>query len=145
MIDENIKEKVINDLVNGVKVTDIAKKYNITRPSIYRIQNEVRGGVKEKKEDIIEVREEVINNRKRMGNNKYYTFICYLSDESYNDNIVINDVKEKVREKLQNINNICAILHDKDIDKNGIIKKSHYHVILYYPQGIQYNIHTLYR
>ena len=40
-----------------------------------------------------------------------------------------------------NFENYIYILHDKDFDENGVIKKEHYHVILRFPN--QRNISTL--
>ena len=36
-IDEKTKNKIVNDYINGINVTDLSIKYGISRPSIYMI------------------------------------------------------------------------------------------------------------
>ena len=142
-ISDKIKKEIIDEAKSGKSITEILNIHKgeiKSRTTIYKIIDCNKEIIDSDKEVIAEERKEVINTRKRMGINKYYTFVVYADNNSYDNNILREETKEKIKEKLQEVKNLCAILHDKDCDSNGEIKKSHYHIILYYPSGVKYDI-----
>lgn len=53
--------------------------------------------------------------------NRYFSFILYKEDEE----------QMKSLEYIINNYNYARILHDKDKEEDGTIKKAHYHIIAY--------------
>ena len=62
---------------------------------------------------------------------KFWAFIVY--PESCNLNRFIEDMTN------YRVPYAISPLHDKDLDKDGNIKKAHYHIILAYDNPISYN------